>query len=254
MKSLFLVLLLFLCVTISPTHSFSPHSFLPHVRPSLSPFHPSPPLSTSTSLPALPLSSLRTTLSSLSLSSFFSGSLTSLPAFPCSLYTSSLLLAGVGVPLSEDILVVYAIYTNLLSPSHTWPKLLFSLWLGVVGSDILTYLIGKSLSGGAIFTTKVGEKAKDVLKDKTGKEIPTLDTRKYWSLPSLPNSITKLINDYEPYVGFIIRFMLGLRAPMMMVAGYRGRCGVGRFGVGAGVGAVGSLGVQGLVAWWIFQR
>ena len=48
--------------------------------------------------------------------------------------------------------------------------------------------------------------------------------------------------------------MLGLRAPMMMLTGYRGKCGVWRFLIGAGVGAVGSLGLQGGVAVWIFNR
>ena len=224
-----LVLLLVLSLCLCPSVPFQLHLY-----PKPSPLTP-----LCAPLRALPpategISTLRATLQTLNLRAL--PPLASLPTFPSHVYGLSLLLAGLGVPLSEDVLVIYAFISSGFSL-----KLLVTLWLGVVCSDVLTFLVGRYVKQSLSTGVEEGGKVKWL-----SRFLPS-------SPPTLPPKVERMLGKNSRWSGLIIRFCLGLRAPMMLVAGYSGRVGLTEFAMGAGAGALGSMVLQGGVAWAVIR-
>jgi len=115
-----------------------------------------------------------------------------------------LMLAGCGVPISEDLL---CIYVGALLPTLEMTRrlqLIAALYWGVVLSDWITYVIGRLL-GEAYLKTQSAEAAES----EGGK-------------PTKLQQAQQLVQSSGRQVGFALRVAVGLRVPMLLL------CGLGR--------------------------
>jgi membrane protein DedA with SNARE-associated domain len=207
----------------------------------------------------------------------FSGILTMkgpLPKFPPVAYFLTLLAAGFGFPVSEDLLVVYATVSEFNSVNTVRKIFLFAcVWLGVVGSDLVTYFIGsiirrttdygiesdsgsesgQSDSGGMSSSAASSTTPSPPLTPSSSKSPPSKSRLPSFllKLPPIPAPLKRLLN--SPFVGFYVRLMFGFRGPMMLWAGYE-RIGPIKFLLGSSVGALGSMGIQGAIGLSVLER
>jgi len=157
--------------------------------------------------------------------------------------------------VSEDLLVIYATVSEYGKGAVRKCVVGAGVWAGVVGSDCVTYFIGRAIGRTA---TGIGENGglevgKEGIEEGKGeKSISRRRLPKFLTeLPPLPGPLRKLLD--SPFVGFYIRFMFGFRGPMMLWAGFM-RVGFTRFVIGSGAGAVGSLGIQAAMGWYVLQK
>lgn len=198
-------------------------------------------------------------------------------------YFSCLILAGVGVPLSEDAL---CIFTGSILPSIWYDrpvfrtKLILALYFGVVLSDIITFSIGRFMGKGLfeplskkldLRSSRIdfceeeendeendtNEDEEDLspeeiekLQNEAGEdalcEIPTSDLK-------TKDSMLAILENVGDYAGFVIRFSIGMRLPMMLATGFSGKVPIGRFIVGTSIGALFSLSIQ-LTSGWLLSN
>jgi len=242
-----LLTLLAIVLSIVPTSPFCPTvSMLRNVRPN-SPLHSHLSISTlaidnalttaptTTQLaralkpPPPPISilahflKLRSTLATLSLTTL-STTICSLPPFPPFLYFTALLVAGFGIPVSEDLLVIYMFLTTV--PARR-TETLVAVYFGVILSDFVTYSIGKS----------TGVSYENV---KLPKSVVRIQRKMSDMLPTSPLS--------SFLTGVTIRLAVGLRTPLMLMAGAGGKVCFAAYAAGTMVGALGSIGFQWAVA------
>mmetsp|Transcript_15805 Transcript_15805/g.32473 ORF Transcript_15805/g.32473 Transcript_15805/m.32473 type:complete len:268 (+) Transcript_15805:56-859(+) len=170
----------------------------------------------------------------------FSGLLSAkgpLPRFPPFVYLITLMAAGFGFPVSEDLLVVYATVSEFNTENVARKAFITSaVWMGVVGSDMITYIIGSVIRR----TTSTSESA-PVIVEKTSPPATKFPSWLLKLLP-IPSPLKRLLKN--PFVGFYIRFMFGFRGPMMLWTGYEGKVGIVKFVIGTSIGALGSMGIQ----------
>ncbi len=137
-------------------------------------------------------------------------------------YFALLICAGLGLPVSEDMLAVWAgaLIGRGQAPYAThWYVL--ALYFGVVGSDMLTFYLGRlarRAMGGWLFRTvfRNPQKADEAL-DK--------------------------ISRHGDFIGFVMRFSVGARLPLTFVSGFSGVSGL-RFALGTATGALFTLPAQ----------
>ena len=185
-------------------------------------------------------------------------------------YFLCLVAAGFGVPVSEDALCIFA---GTVLP-HLWTtipaggiadanvdglvggewmkwKLLAALYTGVVLSDFITFGIGRLMRMGVLepirkrlnlSTEQVEfceedeeELAEEELDDFCVVETPELKKR---------NTVLEKIERAGNYTGFLVRFSIGMRTPMMLLAGFSGSIPFARYALGTAVGAICSLSCQ----------
>ncbi|GMI23401.1 hypothetical protein TeGR_g10410 [Tetraparma gracilis] len=149
-----------------------------------------------------------------------------LPRFPPPIYFLSLVLAGVGVPVSEDLLVMYAYLTT---PPKDQAATAAAIFLGVVISDVTTFEIG-SRTGDAISLPRPVRKL--FLKLNLVSSTPT--TSALFKFSRLSSFLT----------GFGIRLSVGIRGPLMLAAGASGRVRRGWYMAGTCLGGFGSMALQ----------
>ena len=187
-----------------------------------------------------------------------------LPKFPPLAYLLTLLAAGFGFPVSEDLLVVYATVREYKSVNTVRKAFLFAcVWMGVVGSDLVTYFIGsiirRTYDFGPVSDSGLGlagsSSAAPLSPPLTPSSKPLTPKSRLPSflrkLPPLPGPLKRLLN--SPFVGFYVRLMFGFRGPMMLWAGFE-RIGPLKFLIGSSVGALGSIGIQGAMGLSILKR
>lgn len=157
---------------------------------------------------------------------------------PPVVYFLCLMSAGVGVPVSEDALCLFA--------GTVWPafdrekrlRLFLALYAGVVLSDAITFLAGRALRLG-VFENFAKEKFPDLLVDK--EEVFVLrEDGKMRKRDRLKRKMKKA----GDYVGFVIRFSIGTRGPLMLIAGVSGKISFLKFILGSCAGALLTLPLQ----------
>ena len=136
-------------------------------------------------------------------------------------YFVLLLLAGLGIPISEDLITVWA--GGVLGRGAPHPAIWYivALYAGVVGSDMITFFVGR------------------LAHDTFGGKIRRLLLRQQKSIDRAVLTIQK----HGDRVGFIQRFSLGARLPITLVAGYSGMS-PWRFLCGSALGACITLTAQ----------
>ena len=136
-------------------------------------------------------------------------------------YFALLMLAGLGVPVSEDLVTVWA--GGALGRGVPYPEAYYvlALYMGVIGSDMLTFFIGR------------------LAHDTMGGKVRRVLLRQQKHIDRAVHTIQK----HGDRVGFIQRFSLGARLPITLVAGYSGMS-PWRFLLGTAVGASLTLTIQ----------
>jgi membrane protein DedA with SNARE-associated domain len=186
---------------------------------------------------------------------------------PPMVYFLSLLAAGCGVPVSEDALVIF-VGTIIPSFWKTDPirrnQFLLAIYFGVVLSDFLTFGIGKVMRMGIAGPLRRRMDLQDErvkLCDEEENDVKmTLDNSNLVGVHTnddplepciLPtpkakkrDRILAKLEEAGDYVGFIIRFSVGIRGPMMLFTGFSNRVPFLKYAIGTVIGAIFSVSMQ----------
>lgn len=171
-------------------------------------------------------------------------------------YFLALIATGFGVPLSEDALCIFAGSTLPILPS-TQARILLILHLygGVVLSDVTTFLIGKALRTKILhrFSNSIQiiqeDESCDVLMDASNNnanEQEQLDCNKRQRRRDV---LQRKIASAGDAIGFVTRLSFGMRAPLMLLAGFSNGVSLVSFVSGTLLGALVSLSLQLGVGW-----
>lgn len=165
-----------------------------------------------------------------------------------------LMAAGVGLPVSEDALCIYA--GTMLPGMPTFgskAKLVLGLFMGVVMSDIWAFSLGKWLRRGSSGILKM-VRDKVIVGAEESDEDCILDVDENGKLLKIDEkcmdrvSKRQIIEDRVAQagdnIGFVIRFSFGMRMPLMLLAGFSNQISTIKYSLGTIVGAMGSLALQ----------
>lgn len=213
------------------------HGNLIGVRSTTSSAHSSP------SISSLQMNVLSHTISTIQ--TFSSSSLETVTASALStpplIYFLCLLSAGFGVPVSEDALCLFA---GTAWPTFTKEKrlsLFVALYAGVVLSDAITFWAGRSLRLGVF--SKLREKFDDLLSSDDEEEEEVIILKPNGKMRKR-DRIRRKMKKAGDYVGFVIRFSVGTRGPLMLLCGFRGKVSFLKFILGSAAGACITLPLQ----------
>jgi membrane protein DedA with SNARE-associated domain len=154
-------------------------------------------------------------------------------------YFLCLLSAGFGVPVSEDALCLFA--------GTAWPtfskqrriQLFLALYAGVVLSDAVTFWAGRCLQLQMFEPLRL--KFNDLLPSDDDEEVLILKEN---GKMRKRDRIRRKMKKAGDYVGFVIRFSVGTRGPLMLVTGFLGKVSFFKFILGSSVGALLTLPLQ----------
>jgi len=193
-------------------------------------------------------------------------------------YFTCLIAAGFGIPVSEDALCIFAgtVLPKLCSSSvlvdarMKW-KLLLALYAGVVLSDCITFGIGRMMRMGVMDPIRkrmnLGTEQVEFCEDEeievyqeeeedwdeatiiSNEAIEEGDAPDGFCVVETPdlkkrNTILEKIKRAGNYTGFLVRFSIGMRTPMMLLAGFSGTISFAQYALGTAVGAICSLSCQ----------
>ena len=140
---------------------------------------------------------------------------------PPVLYFVLLTSAGLGMPVSEDLLSIWAGSVIASEPAYPAWHYALALYGGVILSDLITFNLGRLTQRG------LGKRIQEaVFKDPVKVEKAMARIRKHGDS-----------------IGFVQRFSVGARLPLSFLAGYTG-ISPWRFTAGACLGAVITLPLQ----------
>lgn len=140
---------------------------------------------------------------------------------PPVLYFLLLTSAGLGVPVSEDLLSIWAGSVIASEPAYPAWQYALALYAGVILSDFITFSLGRLTQKG------VGKRVQAaVFKD-----------------PMKVDRALARIRKHGDSIGFVQRFSIGARLPLSFLAGYTG-ISPWRFTAGACLGAFITLPLQ----------
>jgi membrane protein DedA with SNARE-associated domain len=139
--------------------------------------------------------------------------------------------AGCGVPVSEDGLCLFCGAIWATSPNKL--SLLTALYLGVVGSDAVTFWIGRALRLGLF------QPIRDRLQlhQQEGSDVHGGDSKRQHRLKGI-------LSSSGDWIGFVVRFCVGARGPLMLLSGFTNQVSFVKFIIGSAVGACLSLPLQ----------
>jgi membrane protein DedA with SNARE-associated domain len=194
-------------------------------------------------------------------------------ATPPVAYFLALMAAGCGVPVSEDALCVFA-------GAVLWPfqsqdqrrKLFMALYLGVVGSDFVTFWIGRAMRSGilaplakkfnlqssttGISTTSNDNTVMQQQNDHDNNETTTSSPSSQTSTKKAPKTTVqqRFLQRAGRWAGFVIRFSVGTRGPLMLMTGFSNQVPFIPFALGASVGAMVTVPLQLYVGYALSMR
>ena len=226
--------------------------------PSFSIPSPSSSLSTSTSLSASAMSTILggtlDTIQAFSKSSVSSGSASTLLqtvtekalSTPPVAYFLTLMAAGFGVPVSEDALCIFAGAVWPTFPKERRLPMLVALYLGVVVSDLVTFWLGRLLRIGLFqpLAEKLQLQDSTLSSSSSSTATTTTTTDPASSSSSKSARVQRIMERAGDYVGFVIRFSVGTRGPLMLLTGFTKRVSFVKFGLGAAAGGLLTLPIQ----------
>ena len=188
--------------------------------------------------------SLAATMSALSKPSTALVTLTEIGATtPPIVYFLSLVIAGFGIPISEDVLCIFAgtLLPKLSTAAHK-TKLILALYFGVVISDMITFSIGRMMRVGLLepFRRRMNLGTSATTAGSSDENTPQQGKKK---LGKRERAMAKLEKSGD-WVGFVVRLSVGVRPAMMVLAGFSGKVSYAKYLLGTAVGAIISLSVQ----------
>ena len=170
-------------------------------------------------------------------------------ATPPIAYFTALLSAGIGIPVSEDVLciIVGTILTKCDSTLR-W-KLIWTLYAGVVLSDFITFWIGRALRVGVLEPFRKALNLKSNDNDLTDRTEPNV-------IGNVPrrrkrDRIKAKIDQAGNYIGFVVRLSVGMRGPMMLLTGFTNEVRFSTYVWGTLLGACVSLPIQLGIGYWM---
>mmetsp|Transcript_44900 Transcript_44900/g.106564 ORF Transcript_44900/g.106564 Transcript_44900/m.106564 type:complete len:327 (+) Transcript_44900:87-1067(+) len=120
-----------------------------------------------------------------------------------------LLLAGIGVPVSEDVLAIYAGFILRKLSSQRRLEVILALYLGVVLSDWITYSIGRLAGKTLLSLSSAKEARQQERKVKKGRKQKLTRLERARALFQKSGST----------IGFALRLAPGLRVPLLLLSG-----------------------------------
>ena len=159
---------------------------------------------------------------------------------PPVVYFLALVIAGFGIPISEDVLCIFAgTLLPALSASHK-TRLILALYAGVVISDIITFSLGRMMRVGLLEPIRrrmnLGTNARNGANDAAAVQTPQRRGKR--------ERVMQKLEQAGDYVGFVIRLSAGVRPAMMILAGFSGKVNYPKYALGTAMGAIVSLTVQ----------
>lgn len=166
-------------------------------------------------------------------------------------YFVALMAAGCGVPVSEDALCLFAgvVWPTLSGVQQR--KLFGALYLGVVVSDVITFWIGRALRLGVFAPLQarlVGTSAAASRTTTNEKEatlmVPSNSTTAANGVVAIQkrrrkrDRIKNIAENTGDWVGFVIRFSVGTRGPLMLLTGFLQKVSFLKFFLGAAAGGL----------------
>lgn len=163
-------------------------------------------------------------------------------------YFLALIAAGCGVPLSEDALCIFAGSTLPVLP-NTQARiiLMLHLYAGVVMSDIVTFCIGRALRTKILhrFSKFVQIIKKEKEEEETCEIMEPISEQDNCNKRKRRRDILqRKIASAGDAIGFVTRLSFGMRAPMMLLAGFSNAVSLANFASGTLLGALVSLSLQ----------
>jgi len=158
-------------------------------------------------------------------------------ATPPLAYFLALMAAGCGIPVSEDGLCLFAgaVWSKLAV--HHRVRLFFALYLGVVGSDALTFGIGRALRMGVFPRIRERLLPWKPMNSTDDATIVVASNRKR-------DKLKRSLERSGDWVGFVIRFSVGTRGPLMLLSGFTNHVPFLKFILGSSLGALITLPLQ----------
>lgn len=158
-------------------------------------------------------------------------------ATPPLAYFLALMAAGCGIPVSEDGICLFAgaVWSTLTNDERI--QRFVALYLGVVGSDALTFWIGRALRMGVLqpFTNRLKLNQENDMQDAVADK--SIGNRKR-------DRMMRVMEQSGDWIGFVIRFSVGTRGPLMLLSGFTNKVPFVKFILGASLGALITLPLQ----------
>lgn len=202
-----------------------------------------------------------------------------------SIYFTTLILAGAGLPISEDALCIFigSVLPMIWNENPVLrTKFIAALYFGIVLSDILTFSIGRVMGNGLLapiqnrlnlrsdridFCEGDDDEEEEEEEDEEEEEEMTeeeleqylLDTNggeeslelEFCEIPTddlrSKDRALAILEAVGNYAGFVIRLCMGMRLPMMLAAGFSKKVSYVNFIIGTAFGASVSLSIQLLI-------
>ncbi len=178
-----------------------------------------------------------------------------------SIYFTCLILAGLGLPISEDALCIFvgSILPIIWNEKPVFRvKLILALYLGVVLSDVVTFWVGRIMGKGLLEPMRkrinVRMERIEFCEDDTGDKEEDFESMNNdesdvfceIETPELraKDNILAVLEKAGNYAGFVVRFSIGMRLPLMLAAGFSGKVPLNQFIVGTSIGGMLSLSIQ----------
>ena len=203
---------------------------------------------------------LRGLLASGSSSASFFQTLTSKAAStPPIVYFLALILAGFGVPISEDALCIFAgtLLPTLAGNTRRQIELVTCLYLGIVLSDFITFGIGRLLRIGVLepirkkyFSDLDQQAASSFVSGEIGAADATTPPKRMRKRDRIKQKFEKS----GDYIGFVIRLSVGMRPALMLLSGFSGKISFVKYMAGTFFGAIVSLSAQLAVGYGMKSR
>lgn len=188
-------------------------------------------------------------------------------ATPPVAYFLALMAAGCGVPVSEDALCVFvgAVVWPFLQSQDKRRNLLLALYLGVVVSDWVTFWIGRMMRSGILAplakklnlnggSGSSNDTAVVVLQQSNNDNTETSTATS--PPPTAPKTAfqQRFLKRAGRWAGFVIRFSVGTRGPLMLMTGFSKQVPFIPFALGASVGALVTVPLQLYVGYALSTR
>lgn len=161
-------------------------------------------------------------------------------------YFLALLSAGVGVPVSEDAICLFAGAVLPTLARQQQIKLCLALYLGIIGSDAITFWVGRALRLGVFLPLQqrlLGSSAEQPKKAEEGATAAVAAVGAQGPRRKR-DRIRKVAESAGDYVGFVTRFSVGMRGPLMILTGFWKKVTFWKYFLGCALGGAFTLPLQ----------
>lgn len=167
---------------------------------------------------------------------------------PPAVYFLTLVLAGFGIPMSEDVLCVFCgtLLPTINQASRV--RLVFALYAGVFFSDLITFSIGRMMRLGLLDPVRrwinLSSSSSGSDSESSSQEQQPASSLTTQQKLRKRDRVRLKLEQAGDYVGFATRLSFGIRPGLMLLAGFSGKVSFGKYALGTALGAIVSLTLQ----------